>query len=105
MLSFHFTHILQSLNVNVFQIYKYHHELAINKIIKQKNVRFDRYDFLIAFNKFQQTMFKLIIIKYVWKRYNIISMNSNIVLKFLKKKHVIEIISNQFIIASSDFDD
>ena len=30
-------------------------------------------------------------------------MNSNIILKFLKKKHVVEIISNRFITTSSDF--
>ena len=53
MLLFHFTHILQPLNVNVFQIYKYYYEFAINKIIKQKNVRFDRYDFLIVFDEFR----------------------------------------------------
>ena len=53
MLSFHFTHILQSLNVNVFQIYKHYYEFAINKIIKQKNVRFDCYNFLIVFDEFQ----------------------------------------------------
>ena len=65
MLSFYFTHILQSLNVNVFQIYKHYHEFAINKIIKQKNVRFDRYNFLIVFDKFWQTIFKSVIIKYI----------------------------------------
>ena len=53
MLLFHFTYILQPLNVDVFQVYKHHYELAINKIIKQKNVRFDHYDFLIAFDKFR----------------------------------------------------
>ena len=105
MLSSHFTHILQPLNVNVFQIYKYHHELAINKVIKQKNVRFDRYDFLIVFDEFRQITFKSIIIKYVWKRCDIISINLNIVLKLLKKKHVVEVILNRFITASSDFDD
>ena len=32
-------------------------------------------------------------------------MNLNIVLKLLKKKHVVEIILNRFIITNSDFDD
>ena len=50
-------------------------------------------------------MFKLIIIKHIWKRCDIISMNLSIVLKLLKKKHVIEIILNWLITASSDFDD
>ena len=49
-------------------------------------------------------MFKSIIIKHAWKRCDIISINSNIVLKFLKKKHAAEVISNRFITASSDFD-
>ena len=105
MLLSHFTHILQLLNISVFQTYKHHHEFAINKIIKQRNVRFNRYDFLITFDEFRQTIFKSIIIKHAWKRCDIISINLNIILKFLKKKHVVKINSNWFIIASSDFDD
>ena len=52
MLLFYFTHILQPLNVNVFQIYKYYYEFAINKVIKQKNIKFDCYNFLIVFDEF-----------------------------------------------------
>ena len=105
MLSSHFMHILQSLNTNVFQAYKHHHELVISKVIRQRNVRFDRYNFLTAFDKFRQATFKSIIIKHVWKRCDIILMNSSIVLKFLKKKHVVEVISNWSITVSSNFDD
>ena len=50
-------------------------------------------------------MFKLIIIKHVWKHCDIISINLNIVLKFLKKKHVVEIILNRFITTSLNFND
>ena len=60
---------------------------------------------MIAFDEFRQATFKSVIIKHAWKRCGIISMNLSIVLKFLKKKHVVEVISNRFITASSNFDD
>lgn len=48
----HFTHILQSLDVGVFQAYKQHHENELYKVVLRGNVKFDKLAFLVVFQIF-----------------------------------------------------
>jgi hypothetical protein len=55
----HSTHLTQSLNVEMFQSFKYHHSKAIDVSIRLSDADFTRLDFLIAFQHFRAKAFKL----------------------------------------------
>ena len=81
----HSTHLTQSLNVKVFQTYKQHHDNTVNKVVKQKNVKFNCLNFLTIFQSFRNAIFKFKIMKNVWKLIEIISFNFSMIIDSLKK--------------------
>ena len=53
----HFTHIIQSLNVEVFQFYKAVHSKAIEKTIRNDDVKYNRLKFLAILQDFRVSVF------------------------------------------------
>jgi hypothetical protein len=55
----HSTHLTQSLNVEMFQSFKYHHSKTIDASIRLSDADFTRLNFLAAFYQFRVKAFKL----------------------------------------------
>ena len=79
----HIIHFAQSLNVDVFQSYKHHHSKTIDKAVKLNDYKFDKVEFLTAFNIFHTQTFKSSIIRHVFWRTGIVPHNSQIVLNLI----------------------
>ncbi len=95
-LSLHTTHLLQSLNVYVFQSLKHWHSKMINRAVQMNDEIFSKVEFLTAFNEFWIKVFKEFIIQSAWKHTDLISFDLKIV---LNKVWIIEH-SNWFITSS-----
>lgn len=54
----HTTHLLQPLNVYVFQPLKHYHSKAVNQAISTGDESFTKVEFLAAFNQFRRQAFK-----------------------------------------------
>ncbi len=100
-LSSHTTHLLQSLDVYVFQSLKHWHSKTINRAVQMSDEIFSKVEFLTVFNEFQIKVFKESIIRSAWKHTGLISFDSKIV---LNKVQIIEH-SNRSITSSSTIDD
>jgi len=87
----HSTHILQPLDVGVFQAYKQHHGNELYRAVLRDNVKFDKLAFLVVFQTFRNLAFKASTIKHAFKRIGILPFNLAIVLDPAKKKHALEI--------------
>ncbi len=86
-LSSHTTHLLQSLDVCVFQSLKHWHSKTINWAIQMSDEIFSKVEFLTVFNEFRIKVFKESIIWSAWKHTDLISFDSKIV---LNKVQIIE---------------
>ncbi len=76
----HTTHLLQSLDVCVFQPLKHWHLEAVNRAVQMNDETFSKVEFLAAFNEFRTKAFKESIIRSAWKHTGLISFDSKIVL-------------------------
>ena len=84
-LSIHFTHLTQSLDVEVFQFFKQTHERAIDRVVKNDDIEFSRLEFLNVFSEFRHEIFdKKRILRNVFKRTDIVLFDSEIVLHSLR---------------------
>ncbi len=97
----HTTHLLQPLDVCVFQSLKHWHSKAINRAVQMSDEIFSKVEFLTAFNEFRTKVFKESTIRSAWKHTDLISFDSKIV---LNKVQIIER-SNRPITSSSTIDD
>jgi len=86
-LSSHTTHLLQSLDVCVFQSLKHWHSKTINWAVQMSDEIFSKVEFLTVFNEFQIKVFKESTIWSAWKHTDLISFDSKIV---LNKVQIIE---------------
>lgn len=84
--SIHFIHFILSLDIDVFQSYKHYYIETIDYFVRIKNRKFEKFEFLIAYQKFRDQIFKLSIIRHAFKTTNIIFFNSNIMLNILRQK-------------------
>ena len=100
-LSLHTTHLLQSLDVCVFQSLKHWHLKTINQAVQMSDKIFSKVKFLTVFNEFWIKVFKESIIRSAWKHTDLISFDSKIVLNTVQ---IIEC-SNQSITSSSTIND
>ena len=96
----HFTHIIQFLDIEVFQSYKVSHDNAIKKTVRNENVKFNRF-FLMILQKIWFFVFIKKTFRNVWKRCDINFFNSNMMLNSMK----IKIIENKIIVARFFFFD
>ena len=106
----HIIHLLQFLDVVVFQSLKYWHSKTMKKIMTTKNETFNKLKFLHVFKKFQMQILKNSIIRKAWKEVEFISFNFDIVFAklFLNaryEKYERRISSRRQEFISSDFDD
>lgn len=84
-LSSHITHLLQSLDVCVFQSFKHWHSKAVNEAIQSSDEIFTKIEFLAAFNRFRTQAFKDTTIRSAWKKTELISYNPAIVLDKIRE--------------------
>ena len=82
--SSHITHLLQPLDVYIFQSLKHYHFEIVNETISTGDETFSKTKFLTAFNTFRVKAFKSIIIVSTWKKTDLISYNSKIVLEVVR---------------------
>ena len=82
----HSTHITQPLDVGVFQAYKQHHGNAVDKAVRQGNVKFNRLDFLEAFQRFRNATFKPKTVKNAWKLTEIAPFDPSVIIDPLKER-------------------
>ncbi len=82
-LSAHTTHLLQSLDVMIFQPLKHWHAEAVKEAMAQGDETFIKVEFLNAFNAFRKKAFKKFTILSAWKECGLFSYNSFVVLKKL----------------------
>lgn len=84
-LSSHFTHLMQSLNVEIFQPLKYHYTEVIDAAVRVSNVNFNKLNFLTSFQTIQtQTFIKFFILS-AWKNTELIFYNSQIILSKVER--------------------
>lgn len=71
----HTTHLLQPLDVCVFQLLKHWHFEAVNEAVQNGNETFSKVEFLNAFNSFRRQAFKESTIRSAWKKTGLIPYN------------------------------
>ena len=77
----HTTHLLQPLDVCVFQPLKHYHSEAVNLAISTGDESFSKVEFLAAFNKFRRQAFKASTIQSAWRHTGPIPYNPEVVLQ------------------------
>ena len=75
----HTTHLLQPLDVCVFQPLKHWHSEAVNEAVQNGDETFSKVEFLNAFNSFRRKAFKESIIHSAWKKTGLIPYNPALV--------------------------
>ncbi len=94
------THLLQSLDIDIFRLFKQYYSNKINRFIYVDNIDFTKLDFLNIFKSFRAHAFIKKIIVYIWKHIDIIFYNSIVVLKSIKRKNVEEFARRASIVSS-----
>ena len=82
----HSTHLIQLLNVGVFQPFKYYHTDAINKAVWLSDEKFGKLKFLTIFQSFRNQTFKPTNICHAFKLTGLILFNSKVVLNKICEK-------------------
>ena len=81
----HTTHLLQPLDIYVFQPLKHWHTEAINNSVQTGDKTFTKVEFLNVFNGFRQQVFKTTTIESAWKKTGLIPYNPSIVLNKVRE--------------------
>ena len=76
----HSTHLLQPLDIGVFQSFKYYHQLELQDSIRYRGVDYKWTDFLASFQSMRDQTFKLYIIHSAFENASLIPFNPSIVL-------------------------
>ncbi len=80
----HSIHLTQSLNVEMFQSFKYHHSKTIDVSIRLSDANFTKLNFLIAFHHFRIKAFKFENVRSEWKKIEFILFNSEMMLSKIR---------------------
>ena len=83
----HTTHILQPLDVCVFQPLKHWHAEAINEAAQMGDEKFNKLEFLNAFNDFRAKAFQSTTIRSAWRQTGLIPYNPALVLDKVREAH------------------
>lgn len=75
----HTTHLLQPLDVGVFQPLKHWHSEAVNDAVQNGDETFSKVEFLNALNTFRRKAFKPTTIRSAWKKIGLIPYNPDLV--------------------------
>jgi hypothetical protein len=89
-LIFHLTHCMQSLNVKIFQFYKHWHDQIIQNVVVTSFVKYSIEQFLNDLTKIRNNTFKSSIIRHVFEKLKMWSVNEKQCINQLKhfNKHV-----------------
>ena len=77
----HSTHLLQSLDIDVFQSFKHYHQEILENSIQFSNVDYKRTDFLASFQKMQDLTFKKVTICSAFQKSDLFPFNPLAVLE------------------------
>src|SRR5450432_2364552 len=77
----HSTHLLQLLDIGVFQSFKNYHQEVLEEAIRFGGVDYKREDFLASFQKMRDLTFKKPIICRAWEKAGLVLLDPEIVLK------------------------
>jgi hypothetical protein len=102
-LSAHITHLLQPLNVVVFQPLKHWHAEAVKEAMSHGDETFIKVEFLNAFNSFRKKAFKKSTILSAWKAVELFPYNPSVVLRKLINVDTAEIEPSTLIHPDYDF--
>jgi hypothetical protein len=83
-LIFHLTHCMQSLNVEIFQLYKHWHDQIIQNVVVSSFVKYSIEQFLNDLTKIRNNTFKASIIRHVFEKSEIWSISEKQCIKQLK---------------------
>src|SRR5450432_1527528 len=76
----HSTHLLQPLDIGVFQSFKHYHQALLEQSIRFGGIDYKRDDFLSSFQKMREQTFRAHIINRAWKLSGLVPLNAQIVL-------------------------
>jgi hypothetical protein len=79
-LSLYSTHLIQPLDVIVFQLYKHYHEQAIDAAVRTNIKEFTKIDFLATLTEIRRQTFKFIIIRSAFEKTGIVPYTPSFVL-------------------------
>ncbi len=85
-LPLHSIHFTQPLDVGVFQSFKHYHTDAIDKAVRWGDEKFDKLEFLTAFQSFRNQTFKPITIRHAFKSTRLVPFNPDVVLDKIREK-------------------
>ncbi len=83
----HSIHLTQSLDVGVFQPFKYHHSEAIDASILLGDADFTRLEILAAFHHFRAKAFKPENVRSGWRKTGLIPFNPEVVLSKIRARN------------------
>ncbi len=72
----HFTHCIQSLNVEIFHLYKKHHDNVIKQALTKFYLQYSLRRFSDDLNQIREHTFKRIIIRFAFKKFGMWSINT-----------------------------
>ena len=81
----HIIYICQSLDVVVFESFKYQYKIAINNVIRTGYTKFNKTEFLNAIDSIRAKTFKKNTILSSWRKSGIFPYNPNVVLTKLRE--------------------
>jgi hypothetical protein len=86
----HLTHILQPLDIRVFQSFKYYHQEMLKESIQYRGLDYKRADFLASFQRMRDLTFKKLIILSAFAKSSLYPFNPSVVLAKLKEFSTLE---------------
>jgi hypothetical protein len=82
-LSPHSTHLLQPLDIGIFQPLKHWHQIDIQQTIQYRDCEYSKIDFLNAYRKIRYSTFKLRTVYSAWKKAGLVPFAPEVVYKRL----------------------
>ncbi len=92
----HLIHFMQSLNLNISRFYKHWHNVIIKEIIAKSFVEYSLIQFLSDFIKIKNNIFKSIIIRHVFEKCDMWSVDADSCIKLMKKYNRNSLFINEF---------
>lgn len=81
----HTSHLLQPLDVGVFQAFKHHHSVAVEEATRRGCEKFTKVEFLHAITSIRKATFRVHTIKHGWEATGLLPFNPSIVLNKLRE--------------------
>ena len=78
------THIMQPLDVGVFQLYKYWHAENVNQAMHSRATEFNKLNFFHLFSQMKTKTMTPATIRHAWKKTGLYSYNSDIILNKIR---------------------